>query len=143
MVLQPQNNFQSAPTGGCRDIVSSCSALPPQWRCIRSLQQQLKMRDDGWLLLEGGVWKRSRGADRGAGLAAARRMELSAVLKQERNEAVLSESSAALALFTLLLKLYNQTKLIDWQPTVEPTSSHQWRIWTTAESLTESFPLQL
>lgn len=48
-------------------------------------------------------------------------MELSAVLKQERNEAVLSESSAALALFTLLLKLYDQTKLIDWQPTVELT----------------------
>lgn len=101
------------------------------------------MRDDGWLLLEGGVWKRSPGADRGAGLVAARRMELSAVLKQERNEAVLSESSDSLALFTLLLKLYNQTKLIDWQPTVEPTSSHQWRIWATAESLTQSFPLQL
>lgn len=69
----------------------------------------------------GWSWKRSRGADRGAELVAARRMELSAVLKQERNEAVLSESSAALALFTLLLKLYDQTKLIDWQPTVGPT----------------------
>lgn len=107
-------------------FIPFCSP-PPQWRCVRSLQRRLKMRADGWLLLEGGAGNGLGELTAVLNAAAASRMELSAVLKQERDEAVLSQS---LALCTLLFTLYNRTELVVWQPTVQPTPSHQWRDWT-------------
>lgn len=136
MVLQPQNNFQSAQTVGCWDIVSSCSALPPV--AMHPLLPTTA-KDEGWWLAVVGGSKRASGVGN-------RLRELTAVLKLQQPgewsclqcwnrsamKAALSQSSAAMACLHFFLKNV-QGNLIDWLAAtlwqtkeVESTSVIRW-----------------